>query len=163
MSHETESNPAATAAATFLGALVGRWMTRFEAEGLPAAIEGHCECEWVVEGTSILQTLEARMGDAKLRSIRLLAYNPLRESMEAASLEGAGVGIATGSGPVPSDGEPLHLVSRLDEQHAGRLDLAAESVHRILSEREQVLEVHVPAPEGRRAVGTMTFERVDGT
>lgn len=140
--------------------MIGSWKTSFSCEGLPAPLEGTAEIEWVVEGTSILQTVESNMFGTTVRSVRLMAYNPLRRLISAVSLEGAGAGFATGAGPVPPPGTPLHMISRLDEPQTGQLDVCAESVHTIIDKNTHRLEIYQPGPTGRASVGTLTLTRV---
>jgi len=148
-------------AASFLARLIGRWRTTFSCESMPRDIEGAAQVDWVVDGVSILQRIDTEMLGAPVKSVRLLAYNPLRNCIEAASLEGAGVGIATGRGSVPERGAPFHLVSRVDEQHAGVLDLPTVSVQIIESDDRHVTDIYQLSAGGREIIGRVVFERAE--
>ena len=126
---------------------------------MPEPIEGTCRAEWVQEGVAVVQTLRSTVGGQTFRSVRLIAFNAMRNRIEAASLEGAGVGIATGVGTISAANGPLHLISRVDEQHAGRQDVPTETNHVIESDGRQSLEIYELSPGGRVHVGTVEYTR----
>lgn len=144
-------------ASAFFEALIGNWNTAFHCALMPEPIRGSCRSEWVQQGRSIVQTLESSGGDFKFRSIRMLCFNPLRNRIEAASLEGAGVGIATGVGAIGDAGRSLHLISRVDEQHENRQDVPTETVHAIQSDGSQQLNIYELSREGRVEIGTVVY------
>jgi len=155
-----ESGSREADAGVFLASLIGRWRTRFRCDGAPGEITGAAEIDWVVEGASVAQSVETEVFGQRLRSVRLLAFNPLRGVIEATSMEGAGVGIATGHGKPPSAGAPFRLVSRVDEQHTRELDLFTETVHRVVSKDRHELEIFLLGPEGSEQVGMVVYERL---
>lgn len=155
MSAEAE----AEAAERILRSHLGSWTTRFSCGSFPEDITGTAEGEWITESLSLVQRLESSGFGTTFRSVRVLAYNPLRHTIQAASVEGAGVGIATGVGSVPLIGEPLHLVSRVDEHQSRELDLITETLHHLVDDDHQRLEIFQCSPGGRVQIGTVEYER----
>lgn len=149
----------AEAASAFLTRRIGSWTTAFHCDQLPEPMNGTAEVRWVVEGRAIVEEVAAEMFGQTVRSVRLLAYNPLRRLMQAVSLEGAGVGLAVGQGRVPGPGEALQLISAVDEPHSETLDMATESLTRIESTDKHVLELYALGQSGREPIGRVVYHR----